>query len=356
MNAIAGIYHYHRIDHDEREVELLPDGTVGLGADGAERQWSVSNDSDNPEMTISGDYGPICTLKLDRDGAWRGRWLQFEMMAVELIPQRLQPLRSLASPGVIDYVPNRFHYISYAQLVQDCAAFAWRLPPVRAIAGIPRSGLIPASLLALDLNVPMISLESLCSEEPLEIPLPRRGYGRRVQEGVILVVDDTSASGRQIDRLRTLIRVDVQFAAIYVEDRPQIRVDYYHAKLPPVAQFYEWTMFHDDNNRCLLTDMDGVLCDDWCGGNEDARPAEYAGFLKSVRPRRIPSMPLKGIVTNRLERHRPETEVWLQRHGIRYDSLVMSPYSSFGERDRAGDAAQRKAAAYLADPSLRRKR
>ena len=42
MNAIAGIYHYHRIDHDERELELLPDGTVGLGADGAERQWSVS--------------------------------------------------------------------------------------------------------------------------------------------------------------------------------------------------------------------------------------------------------------------------------------------------------------------------
>ena len=38
MNAIAGIYHYHRIDHDERELELLPDGTLGLGADGVERQ------------------------------------------------------------------------------------------------------------------------------------------------------------------------------------------------------------------------------------------------------------------------------------------------------------------------------
>jgi len=353
MNLIPGVYHYHRIGHDERELELLPDGTVGVGADGAERSWELREDVAGPTLVILGDYGEICSLRKDADGGWRGAWLQFERMPVELIPRRLQPYRSLRSPGTFEYVSNRFHFISYAQLVQDCHTFGRSLPPLRAIAGVPRSGLIPASLMALDLNVPMVSVESLTSGVMPEIPLPRRGYGHRVQEGIILVVDDTSASGRQIERLRELIPVPVQFAAIYVEDRPTIAVDYYHAKLPPFAQFYEWTMFHDDNNQRLLTDMDGVLCDDWQGGNEDEHAAAYQEFLLHVRARRIPTMPLRGIVTNRLERHRPETEAWLKRHGIQFDSLMMSPYTTFGERDRANDAAARKAAAYQADPSLR---
>jgi uncharacterized HAD superfamily protein len=71
-----------------------------------------------------------------------------------------------------------------------------------------------------------------------------------------------------------------------------------------------------------------------------------------VKPRRIPSIPLKGIVTNRLERFRGLTEEWLARHGIRYDSLIMSPHTSHAARDQAHDAATRKAEAYRADPSL----
>lgn len=354
MDSISGLYHYHRIGHDERELELLPDGRIGRGADGAEQRWRLRPDNGHEHLLIEGDYGDICSLRLESDGAWRGRWLQYERMPVELIPRRLQPFRSLASVGVVDRVPNRFHYVSYAELVRDCHELARRLPPVRAIAGIPRSGLVPASILALELNVPMVSLESLCdSDSPPVIPLPRRGYGRRVGDGIILIVDDTCASGRQIRALQERIRgpVPVEFAAIYVEDRPTIAADHFHSKLPPFAQFYEWTMFHDDNNRRILTDMDGVLCEDWQGGDEQERLGEYEEFLAQVRPRRIPSMPLKGIVTNRLERHRPETEAWLQRHGIRYESLVMSPHATFAARDKADDGAQRKAAAYLADPS-----
>ncbi len=352
MHPVPGVYHYHRIGHDERELELLPDGTIGIGADGAERRWELSNRSNTPQLSIHGDYGEICAVELEADGCWRGHWLQYEKMAIELIPRRLQPLRSLATPGRFDFVPNRFHYISYAQLVSDCTAFARSLPRVRAIAGVPRSGMIPASLIALELNVPMISIEALCNGAAPEIPLPRRGYGRRVEDGMILVVDDTSASGRQVQRLRELIRVPVRFAAMYVLDRSAVQVDFYHAKLPEFAQFYEWTMFHDDNNCRILTDLDGVLCEDWTGGNEDEHAAEYQDFLENAQPRRVPSMPLRGIVTNRLERHRPETEAWLKRHRIPYESLQMSPHATFAARDNARDAAFRKATAYDADPSL----
>jgi len=353
MHSVPGLYHYYRVGFDERELELLPDGTIGIGADSPEQRWELRDENGDARLVFSGDHGEICELSPESDGCWRGRWLQFEKMRIELVPRHSQPLRSLERRSGIAYIPNRFHYISYAQLVRDCIAFARRLPPVRAIAGIPRSGLIPASLLALDLNVPMIALESLCENESVEIPVPRRGFGRRAQDGIILVVDDTSASGRQIDHLRTLIRVPVQYAAIYVEDRPIIHVDHYHSKLPNFAQFYEWTMFHDGNNRSLLTDLDGVLCDDWTGGSEDELAVQYQEFLENAHPRRIPSFSVKGIVTNRLERHRPETEAWLKRHGIEYDSLVMSPHLTFSARDAARDAAARKADAYMADPTLK---
>lgn len=349
----AGVYHYHRIGHDERPMELCADGTIMDSTAGAEQRWWITAIEGTPTLSIGGPCGELCRLRRDPDGGWRGRWLCFEKMPIELIPRSLQPLRSLEDRGGVPYARHRFHYISYAQLIADCHALARCLPPVRAVAGVPRSGLIPASMIALELNVPIVSLESLLQDEPLTVPIPRRGYGRRVQEGMILVVDDTSASGRQIDHLRTLIRHPVAYAAIYVENRPRVCVDYYQAKLPDEAQSYEWTMFHDDNNRHLLTDLDGVLCEDWTGGNEDQHPDAYREFLLNAAPRRIPSIPVRGIVTNRLERHRPETEAWLARHGIEYGSLKMSPHATFAARDRAGDSAIRKAGHYISDPTLR---
>jgi orotate phosphoribosyltransferase len=353
MDQVAGLYHYHRIGHDERPLELLANGLIGEGGSSVEQRWELRNGGNVARLMILGEYGEICRVELLPDGCWRGAWTQFEQMPVELMPQRLQPLRSLEDRGGIEYVPHRFHYISYQQLVQDCHTFARSLPPVKAIAGVPRSGMIPASLIALELNVPMIAVETLLAEANPVIPLPRRGFKNRVDEGMILVVDDTCASGRQADKLRELIQAPVKLAAIYVEDRPRICVDYYHGKLPPFSQFYEWTMLHDDNNRLMLVDMDGVLCEDWSGGNEDVHADRYAEFLANVKPRRIPTQPLRGIVTNRLELHRPETEAWLAKHGIEYGSLTMSPYATFAERDQAHDAAARKAQAYLTDPSLR---
>jgi uncharacterized HAD superfamily protein len=350
MDHVPGLYHYHRIGHDERPLELLANGLIGAGGSSVEHHWELRNGGNVARLSILGEYGEICRLRLQADGCWRGAWTQFEQMPVELMPQRLQPLRSLEDRGGIDYVPHRFHYISYQQLVQDCHTFARSLPPVKAIAGVPRSGMIPASLIALELNVPMVAVETLLTDPNPEISLPRRGFRNRVDEGMILVVDDTCASGRQADKLRELIQAPVKLAAIYVEDRPKICVDYYFERLPNFAVFFEWTMLHDHNNGKLLVDMDGVLCDDWTGENEDAYSERYLEFLANVKPRRIPTQPLRGIVTNRLERHRPETEAWLARYGIEYGSLTMSPYATFAERDQAQDAAARKAQAYLDDP------
>jgi hypothetical protein len=89
MNMIPGLYHYHRIGHDERPLELLANGLIGDGGSSVEHHWELRNGGNVACLTILGEYGEICRLQLEPDGAWRGAWTQFEKMPVEL---RLQPL------------------------------------------------------------------------------------------------------------------------------------------------------------------------------------------------------------------------------------------------------------------------
>src|SRR5262249_6512062 len=84
ITAIAR-FRYIRRATDERDLELRPDQTIGQGAAAAERSWHLEHDADGAALLLSGDFGPICRLRLDDDGVWRGRWLQFEQMPIELI-------------------------------------------------------------------------------------------------------------------------------------------------------------------------------------------------------------------------------------------------------------------------------
>ena len=58
---------------------------IRAGAAAAERGWRLERAGGEPVLSIEGDYGVICRLRLDHDGVWRGRWLQFEQMPIELI-------------------------------------------------------------------------------------------------------------------------------------------------------------------------------------------------------------------------------------------------------------------------------
>lgn len=56
------------------------------GSAAGERTWRLGHDADGPVFLLDGDFGTICRLRLDDDGVWRGHWLQFEQMEIELIP------------------------------------------------------------------------------------------------------------------------------------------------------------------------------------------------------------------------------------------------------------------------------
>jgi putative mannosyltransferase len=79
-------YRYRRVGVDERLMEFEPDGSIGLGAEQNERRWRLEGDDDRPVLVISRPDGDICRLEPGHDGIWRGSWLWYERMPVELIP------------------------------------------------------------------------------------------------------------------------------------------------------------------------------------------------------------------------------------------------------------------------------
>ena len=84
---VASRFVYHRDMRDHRLVSLLPDGRVGEGAAGHEAWWNLRETDAGLTLEIAGHEGLTCRLRRGRDGVWRGRWLRFERMPVELTPQ-----------------------------------------------------------------------------------------------------------------------------------------------------------------------------------------------------------------------------------------------------------------------------
>lgn len=326
---IAGEYFCELIGEREFPIKLGAYGSV-------ESDWFTAWERTGTELILCKDDIRV-TLQCDSDGCWRGD-------KIELIKASRQPFRSFGKTEPIKYRKHEYLYTTVAEFNRQCVEFARTLPPVRAIAGVPRSGLLAASLMATELNCPMIPIESLLNGQIPEIPVPRRGRGARFDAGgMILVVDDNCSSGRVISSLRPQLHQYVKIAVILGNGKADFS---YQPIQRDIHQSYEWTILHDDNAEYTLTDMDGVLCEDWTGGSETNDLEEYERFLYSAKPRRIPSYPLLGIVTNRMECYRQQTEEWLDRHEIRYRELIMSPHPTFQARDSSGDAASRKADAY----------
>ncbi|MGD9711100.1 MAG: hypothetical protein AB7V46_03425, partial [Thermomicrobiales bacterium] len=83
---------YRRLGLEEREIELLPGGSIGDGRGPNETAWRVETHTGEEVLTISRPDADICSLTRENDEIWRGRWLYFEQNPVEVIP--LHPLET----------------------------------------------------------------------------------------------------------------------------------------------------------------------------------------------------------------------------------------------------------------------
>lgn len=215
------------------------------------------------------------------------------------------------------------------------------------IVGIPRSGMLPANLIALYLNKPFTDIDSF-----LEGKIYASGErGRSVAAAMyknILIVDDSVFSGNALaeSKRKTAPVADkytIRYAVMYATTDTKDEVDFYFEIIDGL-RFFQWNLFHHRyilENCCC--DIDGVLCVD---PPVDDDGDGYLEYIRQAVPLYVPTVKIGTLVSCRLEKYRQPTVEWLEKHHIRYDRLVLLDLPDKKARQRWNRHAGYKAEVY----------
>lgn len=218
-----------------------------------------------------------------------------------------------------------------------------RIPKnVDLVVGIPRSGMLVASLIALYLNLPLTDAESLANNHIYSFGDTKKNekWIDKIEDArKILVVEDSVYTGNSIRKTKELffgtpINSKLIYYAAYVTSESIQLVDIYCEIVEPPRMF-EWNVLHHQHICNLCFDLDGVLCrDPYEQENDDGD--KYVQFISNVEPLVIPTFTIGYIITSRLEKYRNETENWLHKNGIKFNKLVMMQFNTKEERIKSG--------------------
>ena len=231
-------------------------------------------------------------------------------------------------------------FISSEQLHRDVKHLASMVPSdVTTIAGVARSGLAVASMLAMYLHLPLLTMRHQQND------VVSAGHGWRLArdkpQGRVLIVDDTVMTGNSIKSVRPIAErefEDYLFATVYCNPAARQKPDLFAVELP-WPHILEWNVFNSVMASSIAVDFDGILCHD-CPAGSDDDGLKYLEFIQNAKPLYLPRRePVPLIVTARIEKYRRPTEEWLQRHGVRFEKLVMHSAATLRERQRDNIAA-----------------
>ena len=240
-------------------------------------------------------------------------------------PNSTRPFKIL---GFLPFIRNR-------DLVDDTMRMIPRMPNLKAVVGISRSGVMPASIIAANTGCELFSID-----QPTKTVQCLKG-GERTKtfeygDGEVLLVDDSIWSGRA---MKSCAQAVLKYfgqppltAAIYI-NRSSINKPHFYAR-ELTTHFFEWNIEHVVWANHVGWDLDGVLCPDFTAEQDDdgdlyiqtMREMPPTHFTRSKKP--------KHIITARLEKYREETEQWLGRNGVIIDSLTMGPWETKQEREQ----------------------
>jgi hypoxanthine phosphoribosyltransferase len=239
-------------------------------------------------------------------------------------------------------------WVSLARLARDSVILASKIPAnVTGIVGIPRSGMMPAAIIAELLHVPLLELSGDTAIRHTQTTSSRGPILVRNVKGPLVIVDDTVYGGAAMARARQLFKgYKPLFAAVYCHPQRVNDIDFFTRELPS-PHLLEWNfpnhgpywgLSHPEVEAFfgagVASDLDGIIFHD----------AESGGKLGELylAPRAFP-VPL--IVTGRPERHREITEQQLRDRGVKWTRLEMLPDS---EEHSATNAAFFKARCFAA--------
>ena len=239
------------------------------------------------------------------------------------------------------------HFRGFNQLAFCIRSNLRKLPEnVDLVVGVPRSGIIPAYMIALFLNKPACSLNEFVNG-----CRPANG-NRPLKEGTVrqvLVVDDSVYSGSALKKTREILaplagKYELTYLCIYSHPKADPKPDIFFETVP-TPRLFQWNYLNHAVAGRACFDIDGVLCFDPSEEQNDDGP-KYVDFLLHARPLYIPGYKIAALVTSRLEKYRPQTEQWLRENGVQYDKLYMLNVASKEERIRLGCHADFKAETY----------
>ena len=251
-------------------------------------------------------------------------------------------------------------YVKLSDLCNTIRNNIHKLPhDVDAVLGVPRSGMIAASIVSEYLNVPLGDVNTFkdltCVSGGGRLSLIKRTSTHK-----ILVVDDTTFSGKSMretkEKLKNVEGYEFIYCVVYLEgDKGAKEIDLYLQDMRHVDEgwgnicLYEWCLFNHYPHVMdkIMWDLDGVFC---VNPTQDSNEEEYLEFIKNATPLFTPKVKLNKIVTYRCVKYYNETKDWLLKNGIHFNFIAMVNAQNYIERNQvAPSSAQFKAEIYKND-------
>lgn len=230
----------------------------------------------------------------------------------------------------------------------------WKVPSdVDVIVGIPRSGMIPALMMAEWMNKPCADLDAFVEGRKMSCGT-RGGMMRSGQSGKVVVIDDCVKSGKSLEKVREQLAPiadgrKIVYGCVYAEsEKAKQTVDFWLEDISTQgkeAYMKEWNILHlfRRSMGSSMWDIDGLLCKN---PPDDRDIAAYEAYLPNAVPMVIPVNRIGAFVTYRLEKYRSVTEEWLRKHGIEYGKLEMFDAPDRDTRNASVSSARYKARVY----------
>lgn len=224
---------------------------------------------------------------------------------------------------------------------------------IDVVVGIPRSGMLPANLIALYLNKPYTDIDSFIEGKTYKCG-ERGAFVENVGSNRILVVDDSICKGGAINKAKQKLAplsggYSFIYAAIIAAKEATSLVDVY-CEIVDVPRCFQWNILHHPYvipNSCF--DIDGVLCED---PPYDDDGLQYTRYIENAIPKYIPTVEINTLVTCRLEKYRESTEKWLKQNNVKYQKLVMLNMKTKQERVKWGKHGKFKGKIYAESPTF----
>lgn len=241
-------------------------------------------------------------------------------------------------------------YRSINDMTEAILRNLYKLPhDIDLVVGIPRSGMLPANLIALFLNKPFADIDSFI-EGRVYTSGERGSFINDDKSKKVLVVDDSLRTGNALikakNKLKDLLADDkytLFFGVVYATTDSCNMIDFFCENIDS-PRVFQWNIFHNihfTSKACF--DIDGVLCPN---PPIDDDGEQYIKYLKEAPILYKPSVEIDTLVSCRLEKYRDITEEWLKKNNIKYRKLIMLDLPSKEARLKWGKHGEYKAGIY----------